>query len=203
MNRTENSLVPPMSKYLMKMVSREIEGSKPVIDLIAGSTNQRDLGTFIDDTIKDMCTRYLRHRQGKVESIKPELLAKYEAELKEAGDQYRSEVMEYYCIMRRDREVALIEYPLLSHLVAEAMAAKGIPYRFLTRRYENILTVQVVGEWFFDIPVTLDSLQKIMDLLGYCLMRPDHAKKTLPQIRKRVDYNLARSWKEVAESGSV
>ena len=203
MNITENSLAPPMSRYLMKMVSLEVKGSKPVIDLIAGASRQQDLGTFIDDTVKDMRTRYLRHRQGKRESIKPGLLAKYEAELKEAEDQYRSEVMEYYCIMRRDREVALIEYPLLSHRVAEAMAAKGIPYRFMTRRYENILTVHVVGEWFFDIPVTLDSLQKTMDLLGYCLMRPDHAKETLPQIRKRVDYNLARSWKEVAESGSV
>jgi hypothetical protein len=97
-------------------------------------------------------------------------MAKYEAELKEAEDQYSSEVMEYYCIMRRDREVALIVYPLLSHRVAEAMAAKGIPYRFMTIRYENILTVHVVGEWFFDIPITLENFQKIVD--GYIEVVP-------------------------------
>lgn len=192
-----------MSVYLQRLVRSELEDSKPVIDLFAGASRQEDMGLFIKEVVDEMGTKYLRHRQGRKDSIKPELLSKYEAELREAGDWYRSEIMEYFWRMRRGREVALIEYPLLSHMVSVAMEGKGIPYMFLTKRFENILTIRVAGEWFFDIPLTLENFQKSMDLLGYCLYRPDHAKETLPYIRKRVDYRLARSWKDMAVGGSV
>ena len=68
--------------------------------------------------------------------------------------------------------------------------------------YEGTLTVQVVNHHFYDIPLTLDTVDRVMSMLWYCMARPEYALEELPQIRKRVSYKLERSWKTVASCGS-
>ena len=91
--------------------------------------------------------------------------------------------------------VARIEYPVLARKVKEELGRKKIPYLLRTQLYENILTVQVVNEYFFDIPVTLENVERVTGLMNYFLIRPDCAKKEMPEIRPRIDYGLAKSWK--------
>lgn len=68
---------------------------------------------------------------------------------------------------------------------------------------ENILTVHITSEYFFDIPLSLENVEKATDLLEYFIMRPDCAKREMPEIRKRYDPKLASSWKEAASLGKV
>ena len=105
-------------------------------------------------------------------------------------------------LARKRRTIALIEYPLLNLKIGEGMRERGIPYLFGTRETGNVLTVRIVGEYFFEIPVTLKNVDRVLGLMKYILLRPDCAREEFPRIRTLRSYSLARSWNETASSGS-
>ena len=96
----------------------------------------------------------------------------------------------------RRRSIALIEYPLLAVKVGDGLRKRGIPFLFETRQDKNVLTVRVVNEYFLEIPVTLDSVDRTVGLVPYCIHRPDLAHEEIPGVRRIRDYALARSWNE-------
>ena len=130
-------------------------------------------------------------------------MERYSAELAEACGWLRGNCEGYCLSVRRRVSMARIEFPLLSHKVAEGMGEKGIPYLFRTLGDENVLTVQVVCHHFYDIPLSLETLDRVMSMLPYCIARPEYALEELPQIRKRVSFWLEKSWKRMASGGSV
>lgn len=94
----------------------------------------------------------------------------------------------------RNRSIALIEYPLLALKIGDGLQKRGIPFLFETRFDKNILTVRVVEEYFLEIPITLESVDRTVGLVPYCLHRPDLAHEEIPGVRRIRDYGLARSW---------
>ena len=54
---------------------------------------------------------------------------------------------------KQRRTVALVEFPLLMVRIGDGLARKGIPFLLETIFDRNILTVQVVNEYFLQIPL--------------------------------------------------
>ena len=100
---------------------------------------------------------------------------------------------------QKKRTIALIEFPALQFKIAEGLGKKGIPFRFQTRWAENILTVRVVNEYFLEIPVTVDTVDRIVGLVPYFLHRPDLAHEEVPGIKRVKDYALAHFWTRWAQ----
>ena len=96
--------------------------------------------------------------------------------------------------MTRQEIIAMIEFPALEQTVARELGRRNIPFVFRTSKAKNLLTVQIIGEYFFDIPVTLDNVNRTMGLMQYFLLRPECALKEMPGIRVRRDYGLAKTW---------
>ena len=103
----------------------------------------------------------------------------------------------------RSRSIALIEYPLLAVKVGDGLRKRGIPFLFETRLDKNVLTIRVVNEYFLEIPITLENVDRTVGLVPYCLHRPDLAHEEIPGVRRIRDYSLARSWNKRTSSGSV
>ena len=99
---------------------------------------------------------------------------------------------------KKRRTVALIEFPMLKVRIGDGLAKKGIPYLLETVFDRNILTVQVVGEYFLQIPVTAEAVDRIVGLIPYCLHRPDLAHEEIPGIQRFKSFTLSRKWARVA-----
>ena len=112
-----------------------------------------------------------------------------------------AEDLKYQLEKARKETIARIEYPALAHKVAVAMKKKGIPYLFKTVRSKNILTVRIVEEYFFEIPLTMRNADKVLGLMNYILHRPEYAHEEIPGIRKKFNYPLAQKWDDVASLG--
>ena len=191
-----------ISTYLKRVAGKFFEDSRNAIRRLACT----DAGGAIEKLISGLCgemgEKYIRYRQGKRTALRPEVLEKYQNEIAEASQWLRETAMEYYFSVRRKVEVARIEYPLLSYRLSVEMPKKGIPYLFVAKGSENVLTVQVVREHFYDIPLSLDNFDRVMSMLKYCIARPEYALEEIPEIRKRRSYTLRDSWNRVASSGN-
>ena len=104
---------------------------------------------------------------------------------------------------KQRRTVALIEFPMLQVRIGDGLAKKGIPYLLETVFDRNILTVQVVGEYFLQIPVTAEAVDRIVGLIPYCLHRPDLAHEEIPGIQRFKSFTLARKWARVATRATL
>ena len=104
---------------------------------------------------------------------------------------------------KQRRTVALIEFPMLKVRIGDGLAKKGIPYLLETVFDRNILTVQVVGEYFLQIPVTAEAVDRIVGLIPYCLHRPDLAHEEIPGIQRFKSFTLARKWARVATRATL
>ena len=187
-----------MTKKLQQIVDRLLADADFGIRHSACSSD-RGLGRVLDDMKQEVSYRFMRGRN--VAGARTETLSRWEGELKEAYRFLEMEVGERYARFRLGRNIALIEHPLLAVKIRDGLRKRGIPFLFETRLDENILTVQVVGEYFLEIPVTLESVDRVVGLVPYCLHRPDLAREEIPGIRRIRDYGLARSWNGRVSSG--
>lgn len=192
-----------MTVLLERMARKAYDDSLLALHRLAYSEGGGDISAFTERLCAELSTRYLCRREGRKPAIREELLERYSAELAEACGWLRGNCEGYCLSVRRRVSMARIEFPLLSHKVAEGMEEKGIPYLFRTLGDENVLTVQVVCHHFYDIPLSVDTFGRVMSMLPYCIARPEYAPEELPQIRKRVSYWLEKSWKQVASGGRV
>ena len=106
-------------------------------------------------------------------------------------------------LYKQRRTVALVEFPMLVVRIGDGLAKKGIPYLLETVFDRNILTVQVVGEYFLQIPVTAEAVDRIVGLIPYCLHRPDLAHEEIPGVQRFKSALLARKWARVATRPSL
>ena len=190
-----------MTKFLEQLVSKAVDSIHGRIRNAA--CDMEDINLIIKQTVSDIYSRYLRTRsRGKAE-LSSTLVDKYLAELREAETIVTEEIQRVYFIFRRRRDIAKIEFPALELIINRELVSRNIPYLFKTQKDENILTVQIVSEYFFDIPITMENVDKATRLMKYFLNRPDCAREEMPEIRLRRDYRLAKSWKEVASPGSL
>lgn len=191
-----------ISTYLKRLADKFFEDNRNAIRRLACTDAGGESEKFISGLCGEMGEKYIRYRQGKRTALRPEVLEKYQNEIAEASQWLRETAMEYYFSVRRKVEVARIEYPLLSYRLSVEMPKKGIPYLFVAKGSENVLTVQVVWEHFYDIPLSLDNFDRVMSMLKYCIARPEYALEEIPEIRKRRSYTLRDSWNRVASSGN-
>ncbi len=191
-----------ISKYLQRKISTALTDSRRQVWYIICSTDFGNIEEYISDTLGRISEAYLRYRKGNKNSISAKASERYKEELEEAAAWFRENVMEYYFRKKKERELALIQYPLLSHKVAETMRKKGLRYKFTTDRFENILTIPIEKYSFLYIPLTLDNCEQMLDLIDYFRARPECIKKEHPEIKVRGNYWLAQAWKQVASDGS-
>ena len=90
--------------------------------------------------------------------------------------------------------IARLEYPLLQVTIGDGLARKGIPFLLVTRQTRNILIVRVVNEYFLEIPVSAETVERVVGLVPYCLHRPDLAHEEIPGIQRVKNFRLAREW---------
>lgn len=185
-----------MTKLLEQLVSKAVS---PIHYRIRNAAcDMEDINLIINQTVADMYSRYLRARSHGKPELSSALMDKYLSELKEAETIVTEEIQQEYLVFRRRRSIAKIEYPALEQIVRREMGSRNIPYMLKTQGDENILTVHIVSEHFFDIPVTMENVEKVTGLMRYFLNRPDCAREEMPEIRRRRDYRLAKSWEKLA-----
>ena len=189
-----------MTKQLQQIVDRLLSEANFGV-LYSACTDEMGIGRIIHDMKEEAEYRFMRGR--KRPDVRPETLARWARELSEAFALMEKNVTEYYAVCRRKRDIALIEYPLLAVKIGDGLRRRGIPYLFETQLTTNVLTVRVVNEYFLNIPVTLESVDRVIGLVPYCIHRPDLANEEIPGAWRFRDYNLSRSWNEKTSFGSM
>ena len=58
------------------------------------------------------------------------------------------------------------------------------------------MPIRDVDEYFLESPITLESVDRTVGLVPYCLHRPDLAHEEVPGVRRIRNYALARTWNE-------
>ena len=157
-----------------------------------------DIHLIIKQTHAAIVSTYLRKRTRNRLFMRNGQMDKYLAELDEVFNIVEKDLKERYFYHKQRYKIARIEFPVLEMKVKEELGRKKIPYQFRTHLDENLLTVQVVNEHFYEIPVTLENVEKATRLMSYFINRPDCAREELPEIRHRVNYRLAKEWSKVA-----
>lgn len=85
----------------------------------------------------------------------------------------------------------------LKEMVKSQLNKKNIPYLLETRNGHNILTVQVIKEFFLYIPLNNETADDTIGLVPYFLNRVDMVKKDYPEIQVVKNKVLASKWKEL------
>jgi len=182
-----------MTKQLERIVNRLLSDAESEIRRAACGEGG-DTGRILSNLMEEAEFRFMRGRRGT--GIRPETLTRREAELREAFAVLEKEVGDRFALFRRRRTVALIEYPLLAATIGDGLRKRGIPFLLETRLDGNVLTVRVVSEYFLEIPVTLESADRTVGLVRYCILRPDLAHEEIPGIRRIRNHTLARTWND-------
>ena len=166
-----------ISKYLERLVRKDLVYCRPALEGLACQADA-DVAGYIDKRFSDLSGIFLRYRKGKKPGLRPEVLARYRAELDEAGEWYRREAMDWYFSKKRQRDIALIEYPLLSHKIAVRMQKKGIPYLFATNLSEgNHINVGGLHIWQEGHQIHVDRSRVYRVHPGY-----EHVHSVTPEV---------------------
>ena len=187
-----------MTKTTENIVKRVLSGAFYAI-LRSACASDLSLGQILEDLKQDLTDRYMRGRN--VKAARPETLARWKTELEEAYHFLEKEAEDQVAHIRQRRNVVLIEYPLLAVKISDGLRKKGIPFLFETCLFENVLTLNVVFDYFLEIPVTLENVDRVVGLVPYFLHRPELAKEEVPEIRRVRNVALAREWSKRASCG--
>lgn len=183
-----------MTKLLEQKTNTAIEGIKEEVRDAAFADLTVDAGELAKHYFNEVLSSYLRDRgRGKAE-ISPELMEKYLAELQEARDRIARAAESAYFEIRKQLNITKIEFLALEHRVKERMTGLGIPYLFTTSQDKNYLTVRIVDDYFFRIPLTMENADRVMGLVKYFIHRPDYAWEEMPSIRQVRNPRLAAAW---------
>ena len=185
-----------MTKLLDQLIAKEIETENAAIRRAAVACYPSD--SWAETTIKTVKERYLAKRLGPSWQNLPEKAARYSAELQEAEKQIRERVSERLMILGRQKTISLIEFPVLQQRITAELSRRGIRYVFANTEAENILTVHVVAEHFYAIPVTFDNVDRILTFISYCINRPEYAHEEIPEIRRFRNWYYANIWEQVS-----
>ena len=185
-----------MTKLLEQLITKEIENENQAIRRAAVSFYPSD--SWAETTFKNVRERYLAKRLGSAWKDLPEKVERYMPELQEAEKQIRERTAERFVFWRRQNDISLIEFPVLQQRISAEMSRRGIRYVFANNEGENILTVHVVSEHFYAIPITLDNVDRVLTYISYCINRPEYAHEEIPEIRRYRNWYYAKIWDKVS-----
>ena len=185
-----------MTKLLDQLIENEIENESSAIRKAAVLSYPLD--SQAKAIFKKVRERYLTKRLGSGWKDLPEKVARYNAELQEAEIQIRELISEQFMFWGRQNTISLIEFPVLQPRIAAELTRRGIRFVFANNDAENILTVHVVAEYFYAIPVTLDNVDRVLTYISYCINRPDYAHEEIPEIRRFRNGHYAKIWEQVS-----
>ena len=83
--------------------------------------------------------------------------------------------------------------------VEEYCTRKGIRHIFGIQGKSHILTINIIGEFFFNIPITRETVDRTLGLIPYFLHRPDMATEECPGIQKVKNWKLQKKWTELSK----
>ena len=159
-----------------------------------------DVSEILRKAIASVEKQYLVPRLQNAHA-RPETLAGYQIEFQEARTILDKAVRESFNFYRKARTITVLEYPLLLVKVEEGLRKRKIPFLFETRMDRNILTVHIINEYFFEIPLTLENVDRTIGLVGYFIHRPEYAHEEMPEIRKKWSRQLFRQWDTLTRTG--
>ena len=181
-----------MTETLHKIIDTALQDADVSIHR-AACESDGDISEILRNAVETIERRYMAPRRANT-SVKPKTLARYEAEFQEARTILDKSVRDSFNRYRKARTVAVLEHPLLRVKVEEELRKRKIPYLFETRMDKNILTVHIINEYFFEIPLTLETADRILGLVSYFIHWPEYAHEELPEIRKKWSRPLYKQW---------
>ena len=190
-----------MTRELENLIDRRVEASRGFVRRFACSSSVgEEFEIMVDVVSNGVSEEYLRRKRSR-KNVRPETMARYESEAAEAGILVRDRMRRLYIACKRKREMALIEFPALQIRVSEGLGKRGIPFLFTTREFENVITVRVIGSYFLEVPVTLQTVDRAVSLMRYFIDRPEYAREEMPEVRTRQSSSLARRWDSLTAGG--
>ena len=191
-NKREKVVLKSMTITLQKIIDTALNDADVEIHR-AACESDGDISEILRKLVEFVERRYMIPRRANTHA-RPETLARYEAEFQEARTILDKSVRESFNRYRKDRTIAVLEYPLLRVKVEEELRKRKIPFLFETRMDRNILTVHIINEYFFEIPLSLENADRRLGLVGYFIHRPEYAHEELPEIRKKWSRQLYQHW---------
>lgn len=188
-----------MTKTLQKILDTVIGEADVDIHRVACEPGG-DISGILNKAVESVEKQYLVPRLQNTHA-RPETLARYQAEFREARTILDKAVRESYNRYRKARTVTVLEYPLLLVKVEEGLRKRNIPFLFETRMDRNILTVHIINEYFFEIPLTLENADRTIGMVSYFIHRPEYAHEEMPEIRKKWSRQLYRQWDTLTRTG--
>ena len=186
-----------MTKQLEQRTQKTVEYLCERIRAASDAGMSININELSELYFKDLRSGYLALRARGKAKISPELMEKYEAELQEARTMIASAADSAVFEFRKQMNITKIEFLALEHRVKERMNGLGIPYIFTTSKDKNYLTVRIVGDYFFRIPLTMENADRVMGMVKYFIHRPDYAWEEMPSIRQVRNPRLAASWDRI------
>lgn len=159
-----------------------------------------DITMILNDVAESVEKPYKRKITSRT---KPKTYARYLAEIKETQEILERTVRERFLQYRKNHTVALLEFPLLKVKVEEGLRKRNIRHLFETKLDRNILTVHIINEYFFEIPITLENVDRTLGLVSYFIHRPEYAHEEMPEIRKMWSRQLFRNWDSLTARESI
>ena len=82
-------------------------------------------------------------------------------------------------------------------MAKKVLNRRNIPFILETKKGCSVLTVQIVGEKFFSVPLTDNDAERTLGLMSYAIHRPDRASEEIPGIKMFKNFALEAKWKEL------
>ena len=84
--------------------------------------------------------------------------------------------------------------PALMTKVCDYLDKKGYKYLFGLQGSTHILTLNLYGEYFLNIPVTTETADRVLGLIPYFFHRPDYIKEEIPDAYIKKNWKLKNIW---------
>ena len=104
------------------------------------------------------------------------------------------------------RKVYVVEEcvnPTILAIAKKTLNKRNIPFILETKKGCNILTVQVINENFFSVPITEETAERTVGLMSYAIHRPDMASQEIPGIKMFKNYALEAKWNELTKENEA
>lgn len=125
-------------------------------------------------------------------SVSPKTFAKHFKSFVTAVPEISARMREEVFRLRREMDVASIEYPYLEQRLAETLGVRNIRYKLGKNPSGTVLYVQIVKEIWMQGELSMANVERVISLTPYFILRPDCLKAEMPDFRIVRRYDLAR-----------
>ena len=125
-------------------------------------------------------------------SVSPKTFARHFKSFVTALPEISARMREEVFRLRRERDVASIEFPYLEQRLAETLGVRNIRYKLGKNPSGTVLYVQIVKEIWMQGELSMANVERVISLTPYFILRPDCLKAEMPDFRIVRRYDLAR-----------